>query len=87
VTATLHVYRNGATDWFVAESAEEAHAMGLELGALVGADEEYADEVYVQCADDSFLKIDSENGPGVEAKTCAEWAASSGKGFLCTENY
>lgn len=84
----LHVYQNGARDWFVAESIDEAQKMYREFSRNTGCDD---DELYFdfkQCVDEKVLGIlmDDVDSSKV-SKTCAEWCASHGKGFLCTENF
>ena len=85
--STLHVYENEVTDWIVAESSDEARAIGLEQS---GDSEEYKDLEYTQCPDDQPLTVHSDDGPvgnESETMTCAEWCAKEGKGFLCSTEY
>jgi len=84
---SLHVYENEVIDWIVAESEEEARAIGLSQS---GDSEEYKDLEYTQCADDQPLTINWDDGPegaGKMTLTCAEWCAKNGKGFLCSTEY
>lgn len=90
---SLHVYRNEATDWFVAESAEEAVMLYRDWLGVTGctlSEAEFKESAeFYQCADDKVIHIlpDEDQSLPAVAKTCAEWCASNGKGFLCSENY
>lgn len=90
----LRVYANEAADWFVAESIEEAVALYKQWlidTKCTLADEDLTDacEGFYRCNDNKILGIipdEDQSLPPIK-KTCAEWAASNGKGFLCSENY
>lgn len=84
--AQLHVYKNDVIDCIVAESAEDARAIGL---SYAGNSEEYRDLEYSQLPDDQLKTIDWDDGgeAGKITMTCAEWCAKNGKGFLCSTEY
>ena len=86
----LRVYANEATDWFVAETAEEAmvlYRQWLESNREVMDESEIS--AFRMCLDVMELSIIPDHDQSLPAvrKTCAEWAQERGKGFLCTENY
>lgn len=84
----LHVYSNSVIDHFIAESKEEAKALGLEYAKQLGLDLElYEDEEYTQLPDDKKLVIFDEDEDSTKTKKCSEWAADIGKGFLSTTEY
>lgn len=77
-----HVYRNSA-DWYVAESAEDAKRLSIELGY-----EEDENDPFEQEPDDKMLAINEDDGSGGRVtKTCAEWSNESDVGFLCSTEY
>lgn len=76
----LHVYKNDC-DWYVAASPEDA------ANACHEHTEVPLDEIatFVPLADDSPLTVtDEDDEPPKLTKTCAEWARSNGRGFLCS---
>ena len=79
----LHVYQNEVIDSIVATSEEEARQIAYEY---TEQSEEYSDLEYTQRPDDMPLTIHDDEG-GKEIKTCAEWCARNGKGFLCSTEY
>jgi hypothetical protein len=80
----LHVYAD-EYNWIIAHSVDDAWAVALELWGGVMSD--YGDrDDFAPLPDDSPLPIwDSEiPGEGVQiTKTCAEWIAERGRGWLC----
>jgi hypothetical protein len=86
----LHVYATEC-DWFVAESIEEAVAIGCKYAKdNFGDTEGYEDpEDYEQIYDDQLMTIllEDQEPYGKYQRTCGMWAATMGKGFLCGENY
>jgi hypothetical protein len=82
---TLHVYCNDVTDWVISESAEEAEEMAIKELGYEPDDDEYLN--FTQEPDDKVLSIWDEDGDIKDAKTCAEWCKSYGKGFLCSTEY
>lgn len=90
----LHVYANDITEWFVADSAEEAAIIAEEHGRKCGMRVEEMGLVFEQVPDDRVLTIEHEvtrggvhEGAVKKSMTCAEWAALNGKGFLATTEY
>jgi hypothetical protein len=84
----LHVYANKIVDWVVAASPEDAIAVAREHAKSIGCADEEADlDGYVQEPDDKVLKIDWHYNGVKVAKTCVEWAAFNGRGFLCSTEY
>lgn len=86
----LHVFKNYAVDWFVAETAEEASRMYREFvkNTGMGIDEDEMCLEFTQLDDSKTISIlvDDTEGSKVN-KTAAQWCVSNGKGFLCTENF
>lgn len=91
----MHVYENGVTEWFVAESEADAKLAAMEFnakGPQIPAEE--LDLDFVQTPDDKALTMETDD-PGVlcgrgrnkVTKTAAEWAATSPRGFLMTTEY
>lgn len=80
---SLHVFHNG-TDWYVAESAEDASRVAEDHYTCDAADVGAEPGDLEQLPDDKPLTIlDTENHEGPSTtKTCAEWCASNGRGFL-----
>lgn len=83
----LHVYANSATDWYVAESVEEAVTLYRKENEKTGLDDSELDLEFLQCPDDMILNIRNDDQNKSERKVCAEWCFINGKGFLCTENF
>ena len=84
------VFENGVTDWYVAESAEQAASMlradnAKETGPNVPESE--LDCEFTACPDEMVLTIDPDGDGEEESRTCAEWAAISPLGFLATTEY
>jgi hypothetical protein len=88
---TIHVFGNGVTEWFVAESASEAVEMALAMNREHGypVPDSELDLDFVKLPDTQKLTIEGDYEPGVRIKqmTCREWADSHGKGFLATTEY
>lgn len=86
----LHVFKNDVVDWFVAETAEEAKRLSIAYAKECGIDVELYDvddNMFTQERDDKRLTINDDSESGKTTKTCAEWAAQNGKGFLCSTEY
>lgn len=81
----LHVWANSVTEWYVAESADEAANMAREIGKLAGVTDDELDLDFEMWDDGRALTMDID-GEKV-TRTCAEWAAVNGKGFLGTTEY
>lgn len=85
----LHVYRNRVIEWVVAESPEQAlHLLAVYLVEECGYDPSEVDAQLTQEPDDKMLSMLCD-GPDTHieervTKTCAEWAAEHGPGFLGT---
>lgn len=77
----LHVFRNQVIDWVIAASPEDADAVCVD----------YYDDppddpgAWIQLPDDRVLWI-IEDGVRVE-KTCAEWVAQKGRGFIASTEF
>lgn len=85
---SLHVYKNGVTEWFVAESKSEAAVIAEKyLTEVCGVARDEMDLDFVQVADTRPMTIDEEDNSGAKTMTAAEWAAHNGKGFLATTEY
>jgi len=88
IRPALHVFRNEANEWFVAETAEDAAALHHKMfSADIGEDEYEADADYYafrQWPDDKPLSIREDGDPPESAEwhTGAEWAAKNGRGFF-----
>jgi hypothetical protein len=88
----LSVYANSVTEWYVAESPEQARAMLLEANSIShgpNIPEAELDLEFTQEPDDKVLKLEIDESGDLQVKelTCAEWAAKNGKGFLATTEY
>ena len=88
----LHVWHNGY-DWVVATTAEDARAVEHEvsLGGVCSHDDacDCEGDGWEQWPDDKTVTIhdlDGDEGP-TQTKTCAEWVAQQGRGFLCSTEY
>lgn len=86
----LHVYAT-EYEWFVAESIEEAVQIGTKYAKDNCMDLEgyMSPDDYNQCDDKTLLTVhmEDEKDTLVYTRTCGMWAATMGKGFLCSENY
>lgn len=83
--ASLHVFRNEC-DWYVAASPTDAAQAYRDF---VGDDPD-PDDPFELLDDDRPLTITSDpdaRKPEKVTKTCAEWARSNGRGFLCSTEY
>lgn len=77
---SLHVFRNEANEWFVAESADDATTLWLAEFGMEDPDDEYA---FTQWPDDKSLIVCEEGEPeSAETHTGAEWAEKTGRGFF-----
>lgn len=88
--AQLHVYEDAdISNWVVAASVDDAVTVMLELWGGTVADYEPFD--FTALADDAPLSIwDGEDGPGSGTKvtkTCAEWIAEQGRGWLAGTDF
>lgn len=87
----LHVFFDLESTWVVARDETDAMAVWCELTGEDAVD--YPDIEWVPCGDDSTLTIQVDeageisDGPYSLTKTCAEWAAHNGRGFLAAEDY
>ena len=80
---SLHVFRNEANEWFVAESAEDAAALHREM--FGNLEEDAAEDYYAfrLWPDDKPLTVGEEGEPETDERhTGAEWAAKNGRGFF-----
>lgn len=89
---TLHVFQNDVIDSFVAESSEEARALGVAYANAIGMDPDIYEEMtaddYAKVDDAKEMTIDMEDvDGGTQTKTCAEWCVANGKGFLGSTEY
>lgn len=86
---TLKVWANDVTDWVIAESAADARAVLNEHTGFPGDDDDQIppEDEWEAEPDDKPLEIRTDDGRGVVKKTCAEWVAESGRGFLCSTEY
>jgi hypothetical protein len=89
--AALHVFTD-EVDSYVAENLEEAMAAQRAHAGLLVEHQDPA--AWEQCPDERELAIHTdENGNAAHGdaplvtKTCAEWAAANGRGFLCSTEY
>jgi hypothetical protein len=85
----LHVFHDGE-DWYIAASVEDCAAVYEEH---VGEPPDADFQEFKQLPDDSKIRIvcdengtPDDEGEAIE-RTCAEWAASQGRSFLCSRNY
>ncbi len=89
--AVRHVFFNEVTDWFIAESGEEAQALCRQyhIDNKTGCDEDEMGLDFWQEDDDKIIGIvpdEDQSLPAVK-KTCRAWAMDNGKGFLCSTEY
>jgi hypothetical protein len=83
--ADLHCFTN-EIDTYVAASLEDALAAEREHTGMRPEDQD--PETWEQLAEDHELGIWlDEELKNHATKTCAEWAAERGRGFLCTSEY
>ncbi len=76
------------SDTWIAHSAADAHAMYLDnIGAKTPADSDVKPEDWIQLYLGKKMTINLDDGRGVIRKTVAEWIASEGRGFLCSDDY
>lgn len=84
--ADLHVFANDC-EWYVAADLDDALAAQREFTGFTEDDQE-RDE-WDQLDDESSLNVHMEIDGEDElvTKTCREWAAEKGRGFLCTTEF
>lgn len=89
----LHVFE-GDDEWFVAYDAEDAWAAWAEFCGEKREDYDLDGEPYwTLCPDGAPRKIhmeeprDDGSEPEIMTKTNAEWAASNGRGYLCSRDW
>lgn len=80
----LNVYKN-ETDWVVAESKEDASKVWCETSGAEFFDENWQGEWEMMDPASTISIIDDE-GKKV-TKTCQEWIAENGRGFLCSTEW
>jgi hypothetical protein len=80
--AVLMIWHDGV-DWFVATTAEEAEAMR----AKHYQSEDAKGLVPWAPWDKPTLKITPDEGSTWQEKTCTEWIAENGPGFLCSTEW
>lgn len=81
----LKVYRNDVIEWVIARSPEDAAELVKEYAGEPDSDDEPA--TWRALPDDKVLAIGDEDSGTVATKTCAEWVASNGRGFLASTEY
>ena len=81
---TTHVFHN-ETEWFVAETADEALTLSMNESGLTSEDME--DDPFFQLPDDSELTIIDVDDNQKFTKTCRQWADESEPGFLCSTEW
>lgn len=81
----LRVYRNDVIEWVIAESPEEAAELAKEYAGE--PDPDWETGPWRALPDDDTLAIEDEDLALVVTKTCAEWVASNGRGFLASTEY
>jgi hypothetical protein len=84
------VYANSVTEWFVAESAEEAARFARDYYRDADiTNEDEMDLSFKPEPDEKSLSlvIDDHGSDDPASKTCAQWAAERPKGFLATTEY
>lgn len=80
---SLHVFRNEANEWFVAETAEDATALHREMFGADIAEEGDGYYDFRQWPDDKQLTVGEDGEPQTDERhTGAEWAAKNGRGFF-----
>jgi hypothetical protein len=95
-TVALHVFVYRGCDWVVAANVEDAWACLEEQHGEGFRDDEdlegnagwerLADdsELVIWCDDDGDIAEIDEDGAGPITRTCADWVARSGRGFLAS---
>ena len=81
-----HLYENEVTDWYVAESLDEAVELAKKYQVDVGMDPDEMALEFTQTPDSRELSIVDDGGVKTK-KTAAQWAAQSEKGFLCSTEF
>ncbi len=83
-----HLYCNDVTEWFVAETREEAIELARKWYADVVGEPDPDEEVFdlKQEPDDKTLECSDEDADAdtTTVKTCGEWAEESDSGFWGT---
>lgn len=93
-TGVLHVFYDGEAEWYVATSAEDAAAQQRELTGLAAEDQDWTFDALpdghaltIWC-DTSMNPTEPFSEVAIQiTKTCAQWAASNGRGILCSTEY
>ncbi len=80
----LRVWEIEDCDWVIAESAAEALKIATEYQ---GEYECEGEPVVLACPMDRPMSIHNDDTGETARKTMAEWIASNGRGWLCSENY
>lgn len=83
----LHVFTDDGTEWYIAATLDDALAAQREHTGIGPDDQDR--EYWTEVPDESELGIylDEEREAEATTKTCAEWAAEKGRGFLCSTEY
>lgn len=81
----LKVYRNDIIEWVIARSPEDASDLVKEHAGE--PDPDWDTGPWRALPDDDVLTIEDEDLATVVTKTCAEWVASNGRGFLASTEY
>ena len=83
----LHVYKidTGASEWVIAESESDAIRLLSEWADIPAA--EYDDAKCTMLPNDEVIGILLVDEGETITKTCAEWVAHSGEGFLASTEY
>lgn len=83
-----HVYQNDVTEWFVAESVEQAIELARAMNVKNEIPEDEMELDFRQTPDDTVLTIADYGPMGERAnKRAAEFAAENEPGFLATTEY
>lgn len=84
-----HIYANSVTEWYVAESIEQAKELARLRCEEHGIDVESQCFDFEQWPDERPLSItlDGDLLDKPTVKTCAEWAAESAVGFLASTEW
>lgn len=82
----LHVFTNDV-EWYVASTLDDALAAQRENTGFDAQDQDR--EEWGQLDDESPLSVfmDEDCSEPAVSKTCREWAAERGRGFLCSTEF
>lgn len=79
----LSVFKNDVIDWVIAR--DEADAQRVCAEHYETSVEDYDGGVWVRLPRESIVDV---SGPDVtDGRTCGEWIATEGRGFLCSTEY